>query len=64
MASLMVKAQDLSVGDVLLLPMGKTATITRVDPVGPRTRYVKFRTEYGASRVEVDTELWVRPQAL
>lgn len=59
MASLLIKAEDLSVGDTLLLPMGKTATVTKVGTVGPRTRFVTFRTEYGASRVEVDTEVFV-----
>jgi hypothetical protein len=62
--SLLIKAEELSVGDVLLLPFNKTATITKIGPIGPRTRYVKFTTEHGPTRVEVGTEVHVKAQVL
>ena len=64
MASLLIKAENLSVGDTLLLPFGRTATVQSIVPVGPRTRYVKFRTEHGATRVEVGTEVHVQAKVL
>lgn len=60
MASLLIKAENLSVGDVLLLPFNKTATITALKPFGPRSVYVRYRTEYGWSRVERDHEVHVQ----
>lgn len=60
MASLLVKARDLGIGDTILLPMGKTATINDIKPIGPRTIYVRFRTEHGWTRVEVDYEVSVK----
>lgn len=64
MASLQIKAEDLSVGDTLLLPFDKTATVQRIDPVGPRTRYVKLRTEHGATRIEVGTYVSVEAKVV
>jgi len=62
MASIMIKAENLAVGDTLLLPFGKTATVQTIEPVGPRTRFVKFRTEHGKTRVEVGTQVSRRSQ--
>ena len=57
-ASLLIKARDLSEGDTLLLPFGKTATITSVK-VG--RQFVNFRTQFGPSRVGIDE--WVNVEA-
>jgi hypothetical protein len=64
MASLYIKAENLSVGDTLLLPMGKVATIIDIKPFGPRSIYVKFLTDHGWSRVERDRELNVKAQVV
>lgn len=64
MASLLTKAEELGVGDVLILPFNKTATIQEVGPVGPRTRFVRIKTEYGRSRIEVGTEVQVEARAI
>lgn len=64
MASLLIKAEQLSEGDTLLLPFGKTATVKRIKPVGPRSRFVKFTTEHGATRIEVGTEVQVEAKVL
>lgn len=64
MGTILVKAEDLAVGDVLCLPFNKTATIKRVGPVGPRTRYVTLTTEYGPSRIEVGQEVSVEVRVL
>lgn len=64
MASLLIRARDLSVGDTLLLPMGRTATVTSIRPFGARARFVQFRTEHGLTRVEVDAEVFVQPKVL
>lgn len=63
MASLLVKAENLAVGDTLLLPFNKTATIRKVGPVGSRTKYVRLWTEYGPTRIEVGTEVFVEARA-
>jgi hypothetical protein len=63
-ATLMIRAEDLSVGDTLMLPFGRTATVKSIIPVGPRTRYVKFKTEHGATRVEVGTMLHVEAKVV
>jgi hypothetical protein len=60
MASLLIQGKDLSVGDVLLLPMGRTATVESLKPIRPRSRYVSFKTEHGWSRVELGYELMVQ----
>jgi hypothetical protein len=45
-----INAVDLKAGDVLALPMGRTATVSKVMKVG--TQFVTFSTtEYGTSRV-------------
>jgi hypothetical protein len=59
-ASLLIKAEDLSVGDVLLLPFEKTATVATIRPIGPRTHFVNFKTEYGWTRVAIGAELSVQ----
>lgn len=64
MASLTIKAEQLAEGDTLLLPFGRTATIKKIGPVGPRTRYVKFVTEHGRTRIEVGTEVQVEAKVL
>lgn len=64
MASLLIKAEQLGEGDTLLLPFGKTATIKRIKPVGPRTRYVQFVTEHGKTRIEVGTEVSVQAKVV
>lgn len=64
MATILVKAEDLAVGDVLCLPFNKTATIKRVGPVGPRTRYVRLTTENGATRIEVGQKVSVEARVL
>jgi hypothetical protein len=64
MASLLIKASDLSVGDVVLLPWERTATVEAIEPFSPRSLYVRFRTEHGWTRVEVDAEMHVRAQVL
>lgn len=64
MASLTIKAEQLAEGDTLLLPFGRTATVKRIKPVGPRTRYVQFVTEHGKTRIEVGTEIQVEAKAL
>ncbi len=57
MATLLIKAAGLSVGDVLALPMGKTATIEAIKPFGPKARFVNYKTEYGWSRAERSYEV-------
>lgn len=64
MATLTIKAEDLSEGDTLVLPFNKTATIKKLYPVGPRTRYVRFTTEHGATRIEVGTEVFVEARVV
>lgn len=51
MPSIMIRAENFSVGDILLLPMGKTATIVEIKPITTRTRIVQFKTEFGWSRM-------------
>lgn len=58
------KAADLVVGDVLLLPFGKTATVARLVVPGPRGRYVQLWTEHGKSRVETGYEFLVERAAV
>jgi hypothetical protein len=60
MASLLIKAEKLSVGDVLLLPFGREATIERIRPRGAKAIYVNFKTEYGWTRVELDDEVNIK----
>lgn len=62
MSSLLIKAEELSEGDTLLLPFGRTATVKKVHPVGPRTRYVRLITEYGVTRIEVGTEVSIKAE--
>lgn len=66
MASLLIKARKLSVGDTLILPMGKTAEVVEVRvPTGANAKYVHFKTkEYGSSRVGLDDELYVFAKAV
>lgn len=61
-ASLLIKARDLSEGDVLLLPFNRTATIIGEPKVG--RQFVNFKTEYGKTRIEVDTEVSVQARVL
>lgn len=56
------KAKDLCVGDVILLPFDKTATVEKVGPISPRTRYVNFKTEYGSSRVGIEEEFQIEDE--
>jgi hypothetical protein len=62
MASLLIDAKELSEGDVLLLAMGKTATVKRPPKVG--RQFVTFYTEYGKSRVEVYDQVLVQARVL
>lgn len=64
MASLFVKATDLSEGDTLLLPFGKTATIRKIHVPGPRGRYVQLWTEYGKTRIGVDERVNVEAKVV
>lgn len=52
----MIPATELKVGDVLALPMGKTATIKQVS-VG--TKFVNFVSEHGPARVELYEEMMI-----
>ncbi len=63
MASLVIRAEHLAVGDVILLPYGE-ATVKSVRKVGPRTRYVSFTTEHGRTRIEVGREIMVKASVL
>jgi hypothetical protein len=58
MASLLIKARDLSEGDVLLLPFNRTATIMVEPKIG--RQFVTLYTEYGKTRVELDQEVPVQ----
>lgn len=51
------KAQHLVKGDVLELPMKKTATI--VDDPHTGRLFTSFRTEYGKTRLEKNQEVMV-----
>lgn len=62
--SLYVKAVDLALGDTMLLPFNKEATITDLKPVGPRTKFVQFKTEFGWSRIGVNESVHVKAQVL
>jgi hypothetical protein len=64
MSSLLIKAKNLNEGDVLLLPFNKTATVKEVKPIGPRTRIVQFKTEFGWSRTGIDEEIFVQARVL
>ena len=64
MASLLIKARNLSVGDTLDLPFQRTATIERIKPFGQRATYINFKTEYGWTRVELDSEVHVKAKVL
>lgn len=46
-----ISATSLLEGDVIALPMGKTATVRKPPLIG--TKYVSFSTEYGARRVSI-----------
>jgi len=50
-----IPATTLSEGDVIALPMEKTATVTTTPLVG--TKYVTFTTEYGLRRVSIYDEI-------
>lgn len=63
MASLVIYAENLTVGDVILLPYGE-ATVKSINKVGPRTRYVSFVTEHGRTRIEVGTQIFVKASVL
>jgi hypothetical protein len=52
MPSLFIRADDMAVGDTLLLPFNRTATITAIKPFTDRTVYIRYRTEYGWTRLE------------
>jgi hypothetical protein len=57
---MMVKAEDLSVGDTMVLPFNENVVITDLGPVGPRTRFVRFRTANGVrGRIERGREVTV-----
>lgn len=62
MASMLIKAEKLSVGDTILLPFGRTATIERIRPFGARATFVNYKTEYGWSRLEREDEVSVKVQ--
>jgi hypothetical protein len=51
-----ISAVDMQVGTVMALPFGKTATVTYVK-VG--RQFVNFRTEWGASRVEIGAKVLI-----
>jgi hypothetical protein len=59
MATLLIKAENLSVGDILALPFNRIAEVLALKPVGPRSRFVNFKTENGWGRVEVGREVSV-----
>jgi hypothetical protein len=48
------KATALKKGDVILLPMGRTAEVLTIPKVG--TTYVTFHTEYGTTRLQLNDE--------
>jgi len=53
MPSLMIRAEDLSEGDVLLLlPFGRTAKVEKIRDFGPRARFVQLRTQFGWTRLD------------
>lgn len=52
-----VKAEELTVGTVILLPFGKTATVSEPPKVG-RT-FVTIRTQHGKSRLRKGEEVLV-----
>lgn len=52
-----IGAEDLQVGMVMALPMGRTATVSEVK-VG--SRFVNFRTEYGPTRVEKSADILIQ----
>lgn len=58
-ASLLVKAEDSSEGDVILLPWERTATIESIQPFGKRAQFVNFRTENGRTRIRRDQEVHI-----
>jgi hypothetical protein len=64
MASLLIKAENLSLGDTILLPMGKTATVKDIKYIGPKAQFVTFFTEHGKTRVERDYEFSVEAKAM
>lgn len=64
MATLMIKAEMLSVGDTLVLPFGRTATVKQIKPVGQRAQFVRFQTEHGWTRVEVGSDVNVEAKVL
>jgi hypothetical protein len=49
-----IRAHELKPGDVLALPMGKTATVSSCDT---GTKFVTFVTEHGISRVEKTSDV-------
>lgn len=51
-----IAATKLQAGDVMALPMGKQAHV-KVVKVG--NKFVHFRTEYGLSKVEVNSEVLI-----
>lgn len=55
-----IKATELREGDVMVLPMNKTATIVSKVKVG--TSFVSYRTEFGPSRVMLSDELFIQPR--
>lgn len=55
-----LKATDLREGDVLILPMNKTATIVTEVKVG--RQFVSYRTEFGPSRIMLSDEVMVEPR--
>ena len=57
--TLYIKAEQLSVGDVLCLPFEKTATIEAIRPFGPRSRVVQFKTQFGWSRISRNERMFV-----
>lgn len=64
MASLLIKGDSLSVGDVLCLPFNKTATVEKIKPFGPKAVYVNFKTEFGWTRIERTQEVFVEAKTL
>lgn len=60
--TLLVKAEDLSVGDTMVMPFDKRWTISEVKPFGPRSVYVRVRTEAGWTRLERHGEVHVLAQ--
>jgi hypothetical protein len=50
-SSSLCQANKLRVGDVLLLPFERTATVERIGPIGPRSQFIRFKTEHGWTRL-------------